>query len=53
MLKENFRYELKKDGAVRLHFFLRLCYPFALTFFSFSDWKLVVKLKGLRIIPGL
>ena len=51
LLKENFRDELKKDGA-RVPFYLRPCYLFALTSFSIPDWKLVVKLKGLLNISG-
>jgi hypothetical protein len=38
--------------TVRLPFYLRPCYLFALTSSSFSDWKLVVKLKGLLNISG-
>jgi hypothetical protein len=43
--------ETSSRKTVHLHFYLRPCYPFALTSFSFSDWKLVVKLKGLLNIP--
>jgi hypothetical protein len=38
--------------TVLLPFYLRPCYLFALTCSSFSDWKLVVKLKGLLNISG-
>jgi hypothetical protein len=46
LLKENFRDELKKDGEFTR--WRALC-PIA---HSSSDWKLVVKLKGLLNIPG-
>jgi hypothetical protein len=44
--------ETNSRKTVRVPFVLRPCYLFTLTSSSFSDWKLVVKLKGLLNISG-
>jgi hypothetical protein len=44
--------ETSSRKTVRVSFYLRPCYLFALTSFSIPDWKLLVKLKGLLNISG-